>query len=105
MRPPLFVAVLALAAPVAAWSQSSADAEAGRRAFMEAGCYQCHGTVGQGGVGPKLAPGALPAVALIAFVRNTSGNMPPYSAKVLSDDDLRRIAAYLASIGPAPDKH
>ena len=39
----------------------AASAENGKQAFMRAGCWQCHGTMGQGGAtGPKLAPDPLP---------------------------------------------
>ena len=92
------VAALLLAASASA--QPGADIEAGRRAFMAAGCYQCHGTVGQGGVGPTLAPEPLPPQALIAFVRYSTGSMPAYSPAAVSDDDLRRIDAFLQSIKP-----
>ena len=99
----LAVAALLLArAP--AWCQAP-DAAApadGRLAYMSAGCYQCHGLVGQGGVGPRLAPDPMPVEALSAFVRHASRNMPPYSEAVLPESELRRIHAYLASIKPSP---
>jgi mono/diheme cytochrome c family protein len=77
----------------------------GKRVFMRVGCWQCHGTVGQGGVtGPKLAPDPLPFDALSAFVRSTNRAMPAYREQVLSNDDLADIYAYLQSIprGLAP---
>jgi hypothetical protein len=40
---------------------------------------------------------------MVSFVRTTSGTMPPYSAKILSDDDLSDIYAYLQSIPKPPD--
>ena len=86
------------AAVLPGWSQPAANVDAGRHAFMAAGCYQCHGTVGQGGVGPKLAPDPMPVDAMIAFVRYTNRNMPAYSPQVLSDQELRLIHGYLASI-------
>lgn len=97
------IVVLLLAAAGAMASEPARDVEAGKQAFMQAGCYQCHGTVGQGGVGPKLAPDPLPAEALIAVVRYSNGNMPAYSPQVISDDDLRRIADYLRSIHATTD--
>ena len=108
MRKPIrfFLAASLLAIGLPGWSQPSAKIEAGHRAFMAAGCYQCHGTVGQGGVGPRLAPAPLLVDAMIAFVRYTGRNMPPYSPQVLSDEDLRLIHGYLESIKdsnpPAP---
>jgi ubiquinol-cytochrome c reductase cytochrome c subunit len=80
------------------------DAAKGKAAFVRVGCFECHGHQGQGGVaGLKLAPDPLPYETLVAFVRSSSGPMPPYSAKILSDDDLGDIYAYLQSIPKPPD--
>jgi ubiquinol-cytochrome c reductase cytochrome c subunit len=93
--------VALLAAPLAVAAGSS---EKGKAAFVNHGCWQCHGFMGQGGVtGPKLAPNPLPADALSAFVRNSSGGMPPYQKAILSDEDLADIHAYLQSIPKSPD--
>ena len=84
----------------------AASAERGKTAFMQAGCWQCHGTAGQGSIaGPKLAPDPLPFETLSAFVRSSSRTMPPFREEVLSDADLADIYAYLQSIpaAPAPD--
>jgi ubiquinol-cytochrome c reductase cytochrome c subunit len=82
----------------------AASADNGRRVFMRVGCWQCHGTMGQGAVtGPKLAPDPLPLDALSSFVRSTNRSMPPYRVQVLSDDDLADIHAYLQSIPKGPD--
>lgn len=82
----------------------AASVENGKRVFMRVGCWQCHGTMGQGGVtGPKLAPGPLPFEALSTFVRSTNRAMPAYREQVLSDDDLADIYAYLQSIPKGPD--
>jgi ubiquinol-cytochrome c reductase cytochrome c subunit len=85
-----------------ALAQAPGNAENGKKLFLRNGCYECHGTVGQGGVGPRLAPRPMPAVALTAFVRKPSGNMPPYSAKVMPDSDVADVRAYLASIPDPP---
>ena len=81
----------------------AADVEKGRAAFVKHGCYQCHGFVGQGGVGKTLAPNPMPYEAFSVFVRNTSGAMPPYQKAILSDEDLKDIHAYLGSIPKPPD--
>ncbi len=74
----------------------------GKRQFVKLGCYTCHGYEGQGGgAGPKLAPHPIAAAALIAYVRHPKGTMPPFTGKVVSDEILTDIHAYLASI-PAP---
>ncbi len=83
---------------------SAASAEHGKAAFLQHGCWQCHGTQGQGtSAGPKLAPDPLPFETLSTFVRTTSRRMPPFSEKILSNDDLADIYAYLSSIPKSPD--
>ena len=77
------------------------NAQNGKTLFLKNGCYECHGTVGQGGTGPRLAPNPLPVDRLIAYVRKPMG-MPPYSPKVMSDTELADVRAYLASIPPPP---
>ena len=78
------------------------NADNGKQLFMKHGCYECHGTVGQGGTGPHLAPRPLAAAALTAYVRKPGGGMPPYSAKVLPDAEVADIRAYLATIPESP---
>jgi len=90
-------------APAAA---ATREAEQGSALFVSFGCYQCHGHFGQGAsTGPKLAPDPYPFEAFKVFVRTPVARMPPYSENVLSDEQLRRIHAYLQSIetGPAAD--
>jgi mono/diheme cytochrome c family protein len=86
---------------------SAASAEHGKTAFIQNGCWQCHGTMGQGSImtsgGKRLAPDPLPWEAFSAFVRSSNRAMPAYSEKVLSDADLTDIYAYLQSIPKPPD--
>jgi len=75
----------------------AASAEKGKTAYIQHGCWQCHGMQAQGGVtGPKLAPDPIPVETFTAFVRTTNRAMPPYS-----EDDLADIHAYLQTI-PKP---
>ena len=97
----------ASAAPEQAPPAARSDAVRGKVAFMSAGCYTCHGTVGQGGAGARLAPRPRAAAAFMAYVRtgrrgwSVAGGMPAYPVSMLSDAALTDIYAYLASI-PAP---
>ena len=81
------------------------DAQKGKVAFVQHGCWQCHDFAGEGSVatsnGKVIARTQLPLDAFMSFVRTTNGQMPPYRAPVLSDDDLGDIYAYLQSL-PAP---
>jgi len=85
-------------------SALAASADKGKSAFLQHGCWQCHGYQGQGGItGPKLAPGPIPFETLSNFVRTTNRQMPPFSKDILSDEDLADIYAYLESIPKGPD--
>jgi ubiquinol-cytochrome c reductase cytochrome c subunit len=101
----LGIACAALAAALALGPgvACAASVENGKALFLKVGCWQCHGTVGQGGAaGPRLAPDPLPFETLAAFVRTSSRAMPPYREAVLSDADLADIYAYLQSVPKAP---
>ena len=79
---------------------AAGNAANGQAILVKQGCAACHGTDGQGGAGPRLAPNPPAAAALIKYVRKPLGAMPPYRNQ-LSDAQLTDIWAYLASI-PAP---
>jgi mono/diheme cytochrome c family protein len=84
----------------------AADAAKGKIFFTQKyGCYQCHGTEGQGSsvTGPKLAPNPMPYDALANFVRTSAREMPPYREQILPNEDLQDIYAYLESIKPPAD--
>jgi mono/diheme cytochrome c family protein len=104
------VALAALAAGALVLSHGSAfaaDAKKGKDAFMKYGCWQCHGTEGQGSsitsAGKVLAPDPMPLETFVAFVRSSDRAMPPYSEKVLSNEDLADMHAYLAGIPKGKD--
>ncbi len=95
------VAGLVLCAGAATAQPSAAELESGRAAYMQFGCYTCHGTVGQGGersAAPRIAPGPHPLEAFRAMVRQPREAMPRYESRYVSDDQLRLMHAYLASI-------
>jgi mono/diheme cytochrome c family protein len=96
--------LLLVSALVSAPLAHAASAEKGKTAYVQHGCWQCHGFAGQGGTaGKQLAPNVMPLPAMSAFVRNSSGPMPPYTKSILSDADLADIHAYLESMPKAAD--
>lgn len=96
MRLPI---LLALASALAAQSPS---AQNGKKIFDAYGCYQCHDHDGHGGAGARLAPNLIQFAAFIKYVRQPTGEMPPYTKKVVSDQELADIYAYLQSIPQPP---
>jgi mono/diheme cytochrome c family protein len=105
----VFVRVCSAAAVIVVMACGAAladgDAQKGRVAFNQHGCWQCHDFNGQGSVATSndkvIARTQLPLDAFVSFVRTTNGPMPPYRAPVLSDAELGDIYAYLQSL-PAP---
>ena len=90
------------AAMLLAPAAQAADAAKGKTAYMANGCWQCHGTQGQGSIaGLKLAPDPMPQETFIGFVRSTNRAMPPYREAVLPNADLEDIYAYLQSVPKA----
>jgi len=74
----------------------------GKKIFDSYGCYQCHDHDGHGGVGARLAPNPIPFTAFSKYVRQPTGEMPPYTKKVVTDQELADIYAYLQSIPQPP---
>ena len=100
-------ALLLLVAAALVWAQSkpgaapSGDAQKGRKIFTSYGCYQCHGYDGHGGAGARLAPNPISFDAFSKYIRQPTGEMPPYTAKVVSEKELADIYAFLHTL-PAP---
>ena len=79
------------------------NADEGKKLFVSYGCYQCHGREAQGSnaTGPRLGPRPIAFTAFTRYVRRPTGQMPPYTSKVVSDMDLANIYAFLQA-RPAP---
>jgi len=75
------------------------NADDGKKLFASVGCYQCHGYEAQGSnaTGPRLGPRPIAFAAFRSYVRQPTGQMPPYTAKVVSDADLANIYAFVRS--------
>ncbi len=78
------------------------NVENGKKIFTSYGCYQCHGYAAQGGAGARLAPRPIAFAALSRYVRRPTGQMPPYTSKVVSDQELADIYAFLLTIPQPP---
>lgn len=69
----------------------------GRRLFLKLNCYSCHGMAATGGMGPNIVHRSLEEVS-DAVLGGRPGGMPSFAAHV-DDKDIRRLAAYLKTIG------
>jgi mono/diheme cytochrome c family protein len=90
-------------AALAAQAPPPGDVDRGKAAFLKYGCYTCHGFEAQGVPGRKLAPNPLPYPAFSNFVRTSPGEMPTFTEKVLPNQDLADIHAYLRSKPASPN--
>jgi mono/diheme cytochrome c family protein len=88
-------------APAAA-AAPAGNAEEGKKLYVSYGCYQCHGREAQGSdaTGPRLGPRPIAFTGFSRYVRRPTGQMPPYTAKVMSDADLAHIYAFVETRTP-----
>lgn len=79
------------------------NADNGKKIYMADGCYECHGTVGQGSTqtgGARIGPPSISLDAMIQYVHHPTGQMPPYTDKVITDQQLADIYTYLKAQQP-----
>jgi mono/diheme cytochrome c family protein len=85
------------------------DAVEGKRLYLAVGCFTCHGRSGQGGAmngpAPVLAKTAMPFEGFKGQLRSPVNDMPSYSEKVMTDQQVADIYAFVESLpGPRPTK-
>jgi len=114
MRVPLVLAVIMVLVALVAGAQTtpaqpsptapSGNADEGKKLFVSYGCYQCHGREAQGSsaTGPRLGPRPIAFSAFSRYVRRPTGQMPPYTSKVVSDADLANIYTYVQTRATPP---
>jgi mono/diheme cytochrome c family protein len=79
------------------------NVENGKILFNKIGCYQCHGREAQGAVtGPRLNQNPITYTRFITYIRKPAGEMPPYTAKVVSDQQAADIFAFIQSLPKPP---
>jgi mono/diheme cytochrome c family protein len=96
------VSVLALQTPSAqapAAAAAAGNSDNGKRIFVKYGCAECHGREGQGSplAGPRIGPNPLALTAFVRYIRTPTGQMPPYTEKVVTDRELTDMRAFLQS--------
>ena len=87
--------------PAAPKAAPAGDAVNGKKIYASYGCYQCHNYAANGGAaGKRLAPQPLAFKEFAAYVRKPTGEMPPYTPKVVTDQEIADIYAFLLTIPP-----
>ncbi len=86
-------------------SPPAGDVENGSKIYVSYGCYECHGYAGQGSTrsGPRIAPDPIPLAVFTYIVREPPDQMPGYSEKVMSDEEIADVYAFLKTIPQPPD--
>jgi len=81
------------------------NAQNGKKLYTSYGCFECHGHQAEGTSvgGPRLGPKPISFSAFGKYIRQPTGQMPPFTIKVTSDTDLADIYAFLQSL-PQPPK-
>jgi ubiquinol-cytochrome c reductase cytochrome c subunit len=102
---PVLIAGLVQGGPVSGQAPQSpggqpaqaGNADQGKKLYVSYGCYQCHGYEAQGSnaTGPRLGPRPIAFASFTRYVRQPTGQMPPYTVKVVSDADLADIYAFV----------
>ncbi len=92
----------AAALPAGAQEAPAGNADNGKRIYLADGCFMCHGRSGQGGgyntPVPSLAKTELPFEPFKLQLRQPADDMPPYSEKVLTDQQVADIYAFVRSL-------
>ena len=99
----IYAFLKSVAPPPASSAALIGNADNGKKLFAAYGCYECHGRQGAGAsTGPRIGPPVITLAAALRYVRAPSGQMPPYTTKVASDQDITDIYRYLKSLPPPP---
>jgi mono/diheme cytochrome c family protein len=106
LAPIVVLAVAGTFSATAAFAQTDTlrgNAANGKKLFDTVGCFECHGWAGQGGgAGPKLInPPVYPA--FIVQLRTPRQIMPPFTEKVLTNQQAADIYAYIVTFPKPPD--
>jgi mono/diheme cytochrome c family protein len=89
-------AILLISAALTLPAQAQDANAPGADVYKQSGCVVCHGGLGTGGFGPKLAGDPMLAIGqfVIAQMLIGRGQMPPFGDK-LSDQQIAAVAQYI----------
>jgi len=90
----LLTALAVLALPSVSKAEDQGDR--GAQVYMKSRCFACHGQLGTGGFGPRLAGDRILAIQqfVIAQILIGRGKMPAFEDR-LSNEDIAAVAQYI----------
>jgi mono/diheme cytochrome c family protein len=80
---------------------AAGNAQNGKTLYLKYSCYACHGYDGHGGAGARLVPMRMNLPGFATYIKNPR-QMPPYTEKVLSDQQAADLWAYIKSMPESP---
>ncbi len=101
----LYAFLQSLAPPLPEGLSAAADPQNGERLYTVYGCYECHSGQGQGSTqtaGSRIGPIQISLPVFVSYIRQPTGQMPPYAAKAASNADLADIYAFLRARPQSP---
>ena len=75
--------------------------QTGKTLYLKYSCYACHGYDGHGGAGARLVPMRMNLPGFSAYIKNPR-QMPPYTSKVLTDEQAADLWAFIKSLPESP---
>ncbi len=92
-----------LAAFTASFQGGAPPGEGGDGSLLYAThCAACHGTAGEGGIGPALAGTALTAADMTSVMQTGRGVMPSFTS-VLSSEEVETVVGFILTLEDTPD--
>ena len=99
----LLLLVLLSFAAAFAENKATGNVENGKKLFTRNGCFQCHGSRDKAEPRNRLNGTKLTLPVFTAILRNPPpSNMPPYRAKVMTDQEVADVYAYIQTFPPPP---
>ena len=102
------VALIMMAASLVAQTPSppapasaTGNPQNGKTLYLKYSCYACHGYDGHGGAGARLVPMRMNLPGFSAYIKNPR-QMPPYTSKVLTDEQAADLWAFIKSLPESP---
>jgi mono/diheme cytochrome c family protein len=91
-----FASFASFAATCSAFAKDDSHQDRGEQIYMQSRCFACHGQLGTGGFGDRLAGDRMLAIQpfVIAQILLGRGKMPAFADR-LSDQDIAAVANYV----------